>query len=62
MTLNQVALIAEISSAIAIFISLIYVAIQIKDSSKAARSSATSDATQSIQTFYMELGSNRQIS
>ncbi|WP_443631701.1 hypothetical protein ABXT60_05290 [Candidatus Njordibacter sp. Uisw_056] len=62
MTLNQVALIAEISSAIAIFISLIYVAIQIKDSSKAARSSATSDATQSIQSFYMELGSNRQIS
>ena len=62
MALDQVALIAEIISAIAIIISLLYVAIQVKDSSRAARSTAASDASQAILSFYLELGSNRQIS
>ena len=62
MKLNKIALLAEIISAFAIVVSLIYVAIQVNDSSKAARSSAAADATLSIQSWYMEIGSNRQTS
>jgi hypothetical protein len=58
MTLEQVGLIANIVSAIAIVATLVYLAIQVKDSARASRSAAVTDATTAMQAFYQELGSN----
>ncbi len=58
MSLDQLGLIAEIVGAFAIVITLVYLAIQIKDSARASRSAAVTDATTAMQAFYQELGSN----
>jgi hypothetical protein len=58
MSLEQLGLIADIVSAIAIVITLVYLALQIKDSSRSSRSAAVTDATTAMQAFYQELGSN----
>lgn len=58
MSLEQLGLIAEIVGAIAIVITLVYLAIQIKDSARSSRSAAVTDATTAMQAFYQELGSN----
>ena len=58
MQLERLALIAEIIGAVAIVITLLYLSIQIKDSAKASRSAAVTDATTAMQAFYQELGSN----
>ena len=58
MSLEQLALIADIVSAIAIVITLVYLALQIKDSARSSRSAAVTDATTAMQAFYQELGSN----
>ena len=50
--------IAELLGAIAVFATLIYLAIQIKESTKASRSAAVTDATSAVQAWYQELGSN----
>ena len=46
----------------AVIATLIYLARQIKDSARAARSAAVTDATTAMQAFYLELGSNSQSS
>ncbi len=58
MSLEQLGLIAEIVSAIAIVITLVYLAIQIKDGARSSRSAAVTDATTAMQGFYQELGSS----
>lgn len=58
MSLEQLGLIAEIVGAIAIIVTLVYLSIQVKDSARASRSAAVTDATTAMQAFYQELGSN----
>ena len=58
MSLEQLALIANIVGAIAIVITLVYLAIQIKENARSSRSAAVTDATTAMQAFYQELGSN----
>jgi len=55
---NTVGAIGEMLGAIGVILTLIYLAIQIKDSARAARSAAVTDATTAMQAFYLELGSN----
>ena len=62
MSLEQFALIAQITGALAILITLIYLAIQVKDSARAARSEAVTDATTAMQAFYLALGSDADCS
>ena len=58
MSLEQLGLIANIVGAIAIVITLVYLAIQIKDNARSSPSAAVTDATTAMQAFYQELGSN----
>ncbi len=60
MNWEAIGAVGEILGAIAVIATLIYLARQIKDSSRAARSQAITDATTGIQAFYQELGSNAQ--
>jgi hypothetical protein len=60
--LSKMANAAEVIGAFAIVISLVYVGIQVKDSAGAARSAAANDASVSMQSWYLEMGSNRQAS
>jgi len=61
MSLEQLGIIAEIVSAIAIIITLVYLSIQVKDSARASKSAAVTDATTAMQAFYQELGSNLRL-
>lgn len=47
---------------IAVIVSLIYVGLQVSDSTSAIRSAAASDATTAMQSWYLEMGRNRQAS
>ena len=58
MSLEQFGIVAEIVGAIAINITHIYLSIQVKDSARASRSAAVTDAPTAMQAFYQELGSN----
>lgn len=62
MNLQDFALAAEIVGGIAVVISLIYVGLQVNDGTSAIRSAAASDATAAMQSWYLEMGSNRQSS
>ena len=62
MSLQDWASIAEIVGGIAVIVSLIYVGLQVNDSTSAIRSSAASDATKTMQSWYLEMGRNRQAS
>ena len=62
MNLQDFASVAEIVGAVAVVVSLIYVGLQVNDSASAIRSSATSEATSAVQSWYLEMGSNRQAS
>ena len=62
MNLQDFASVAEIVGGVAVVVSLIYVGLQLKDSTSAVRSGAASDATMSMQSWYLEMGSNRQAS
>ncbi len=62
MNWEAIGAIGEIVGAIAVIATLIYIATQVKDSARAARSAAVTDAATAMQAFYQELGSNRQIS
>jgi hypothetical protein len=62
MNWEAVGAIGEIIGAIAVILTLLYLARQIKDSARAARSAAVTDATTAMQAFYLELGSNSQAS
>jgi len=58
MSLEQLGILAEVIGAVAIVITLVYLSIQVKDSARASRSAAVTDATTAMQSFYQELGSN----
>ncbi len=62
MNWEAIGAVGEIAGAIAVIATLIYLAIQIKDSARAARSAAVTDATTAILDLYHELGSNPQTS
>ena len=56
--LSEMANLAEIISAFAIVISLIYVGIQVTDNTKAIRSAAANDAANTIQAWYLAVGTD----
>ena len=60
MNWDAISAVGEIVGAAAVVVTLIYLAIQVKDSAKASRSAAITDATTAMQAFYHELGSNQQ--
>jgi hypothetical protein len=62
LSLQDWAYIAEIVGGIAVIVSLIYVGLQVNDSTSAIRSAAASDATTAMQSWYLEMGRNRQAS
>ena len=60
--LSEMSNVAEIIGAFAIVLSLVYVGVQVKDSAAATRSAAVNDASEAVQSWYLEMGSNRQAS
>ncbi len=62
MTLLEWGALGELIGGIAIIGSLLYVGVQVKDSARATRSAAANDATVTMQSWYLEMGSNRQTS
>jgi hypothetical protein len=56
--LKDVSSIAEVISAIAIIISLIYVGVQVNDSTRAVRSATANETAAAISSWYAEIGSN----
>lgn len=62
LTLTDLASIAQVVGALAVVISLIYVAIQVKGNSTAVRSASGVAANTAVQSWYLTLGSNQQIS
>ena len=58
MNWDAIGAVGEIIGAVAVIATLIYLAIQIRDSARASRSAAVTDATTAMQAFYQELGSN----
>lgn len=60
--LAQLALLAEIIGAFAVVISLIYVGIQVNDSTAAVRAASANDVNVSLQSWYLEIGSDQQTS
>ena len=62
MNWDAIGAIGEMIGAGAVIASLVYLAKQIKDSARAARSAAVTDATNAIQALYHELGSNSKYS
>jgi hypothetical protein len=62
MTLLEWGALGELIGGIAIIGSLIYVGVQVNDGARATRSAAGNDASVSLQSWYLEIGSNRQAS
>jgi len=62
MNWDAIGAIGEIIGAGAVIATLIYLAQQIKDSARASRSAAVTDATNAIQALYQELGTNSESS
>ncbi len=62
MTMLEWGALGELIGGIAIIGSLIYVGIQVKDSAGATRSAAANDASVTMQSWYLEIGSNREAS
>jgi hypothetical protein len=62
MTMLELGALGELIGGLAIIVSLIYVGVQVKDSAGATRSAAANDATVAMQSWYLEMGSNRQAS
>ena len=62
MNWDAIGAIGELIGAGAVIATLIYLAQQIKDSARASRSAAVTDATNVIQALYQELGTNSQSS
>ena len=60
--LSEMSNVAEIVGAFAIVLSLAYVGVQVKDSAAATRSAAVNDASVAVQSWYLEIGGNRQAS
>jgi len=62
MNWDAIGAVGELIGAGAVIATLIYLAQQIKDSARASRSAAVTDATNAIQALYQELGTNPQSS
>ena len=62
MKLKDLASLAEIVGGVAVIVSLVYVGVQVNDNTAAIRSTAASDATTTMQSWYSQMGSNRQAS
>ena len=60
--LSDFASIAEIIGAFAVVISLVYVGIQVNDSTSAVRAASANDANVAVQSWYLEVGSDRETS
>ena len=60
--LSELASIAEVIGAIAIVVSLIYVGVQVEDSTRAVRSATASETATAISSWYSDLGTNFQAS
>lgn len=60
--LSEWANLAEIIGAFAVVVSLIYVGIQVNDSTAAVRAASANDANVSLQSWYLEIGSDQQTS
>ena len=58
--LSEMASLAEVIGAVAIVISLVYVGIQVSDSTRAGRSAAANETSSAISSWYSALGSNQQ--
>ena len=58
--LKDIAVIADVIGALAIVISLIYVGIQVNDSTRAVRSATANETSAAISSWYVEIGSNPQ--
>ena len=54
--------VAEVIGAIAIVISLIYVGVQVRDSTRAVRSATANDTTAALSSWYSQIGSSREAS
>lgn len=54
--------IAEVIGAVAIVISLIYVGVQVTDSTRAVRSASANETAAAMSSWYLELGTNPQAS
>lgn len=60
--LSELANLAEIIGAFAVVVSLIYVGIQVNDSTSAVRSASANDANVALQSWYLQIGSDQQTS
>jgi len=60
--LSDLALVAEIISAAAIVISLVYVGVQINENSREVRSAMANETTAAVSAWYTSLGNNQQAS
>jgi len=60
--LSELASLAEVIGAVAIVISLVYVGIQVSDSTQAGRSAAANETSSAISSWYSAIGSNQQAS
>jgi len=58
--LSELASIAEIIGAFAVVISLIYVGVQVNDSTGAVRSASANDANVAVQSWYLQTGSDQR--
>ena len=60
--LSDFANIAEVIGAVAVVVSLIYVGMQVNDSTRAVRAASANDASVAVQSWYLEIGSDKQAS
>ena len=60
--LSDYANLAEVVAAMAVVLSLIYVGIQVNDSTRAVRSAAANDASVAMQNWYLQVGTSAQTS
>ena len=60
--LSEWANLVQIIGAFAVFVSLLYVGIQVNDSASAVRSASANDANVALQNWYLQIGSDRETS
>jgi len=60
--LSEMASIAEVIGAIAVVLSLVYVGVQVTDSTRAVRSAAANETASALSAWYSQLGTNQQAS
>jgi len=59
--LSDLASLAEVIGAVAVVISLLYVGVQVRDTTRAVRSAAVNDANTAIQSWYQMMASDPQV-